>query len=479
MALTSPQFVLFIVAVVLIFHLSASLIYRRCVLTVANALFLASFVTSAMQLAPLLAFLFVGFLASRTARPDRRWLNAIWIAAIVVLFAWLKKYSFIAVLPPLPFAYLGIGLSYILFRMLQLVIDRSTEAAGEAMSPQRFFDYTCNFLCFISGPIERSGDFIANQEALARPIDEERAYRAIARMILGYIKVMVVSAIANYIFAHASDSLFAGLPSASRITLSGHYMLAVVSYTAYLYFNFAGYMDIVIGIGWLLGQDLPENFDHPFLARNLFEFWARWHMTLSSWFKTYLFNPLLTAMASRVTSAKAMPYFGVLAFFVTFFVMGVWHGSTVVFVIYGLVMGAGVSINKVWQMALTDRLGKKRYRKLGESFAYAALARGLTSAFFAIAVTALWVDFTQMSAIAARLGALGMALALLVLTLAGTLIFPFTEWLGARLVIAKPRLEPWLKGAIGRQIGLGVQILLILAVTSFFHKAPEFVYKAF
>src|SRR5277367_1938576 len=134
-------------------------------------------------------------------------------------------------------------------------------------------------------------------------------------------------------------------------------------------------------------------------------------MTLSEWFKTYLFNPLMKFMATRVTAPGFLPYLGMIAFFVTFFVMGVWHGSTGVFVIYGLVMGAGASLNKLWQVFMTHCLGKKRYKSLGESFAYSTLARGLMFAFFAIAVTGLWVTMEQLLLLSHRLGAGGIALA--------------------------------------------------------------------
>ena len=150
-------------------------------------------------------------------------------------------------------------------------------------------------------------------------------------------------------------------------------------------------MDIVIGIGTLLGQSLPENFDKPFTARSFLEFWQRWHMTLSQWFKFYVFNPLLMFLMTWLPSPALTSYLGVLAFFITFLVMGVWHGTTAVFVIYGLLMGAGASINKLWQVACTERLGKKRYRVLTESTAYIYFARGVTVGYFVLALTCLWV----------------------------------------------------------------------------------------
>jgi hypothetical protein len=239
-------------------------------------------------------------------------------------------------------------------------------------------------------------------------------------------------------------------------------------------------MDIVIGIGWLLGQNLPENFDRPFSARNIFEFWSRWHMTLSEWFKTYLFNPLMKVLADHVSAPAWLPYLGVVAFFVTFFVMGVWHGSTGVFVIYGLVMGAGASLNKLWQVFMTKRLGKKRYKAVGESFAYATLARGLMFAFFALAVTGLWVNMNQLSLVAGRLGVGGFALALLGTALCAGFGGLLVDHAGRMLAGLAPRLDPpGVAGVITRNLVLASEVFLILAVGSFFHKAPEFVYKAF
>jgi len=183
-------------------------------------------------------------------------------------------------------------------------------------------------------------------------------------MIKGFIKVAVVSAVFSYLFLNISAPVLAQTSPMAGWRYAAQYAGSAVAYTFYLYYNFAGYMDIVIGIGWLLGQNLPENFDRPFSARNIFEFWSRWHMTLSEWFKTYLFNPLMRFLADRVTAPRWLPYLGIIAFFVTFFVMGVWHGSTGVFLIYGLVMGAGASLNKLWQVFMNEVSARSGIRPL-------------------------------------------------------------------------------------------------------------------
>jgi alginate O-acetyltransferase complex protein AlgI len=481
MDFTSTTYILFVTATVLAFNAWRLPVFRQCVLLVANLVFLASFVQSPLQLAPLAAFLALGYAATRwVARWPRPWLLGLSVAAIVVVFVVLKRYTFLPAGIDLPFLYLQIGLSYILFRILQMVIDSAGGEKEARLDPLNFFNFACNFLCFVSGPIQRSNEYLADLGQLDRKVDETVAFKALHRIIKGFIKLAVVSAIANYLFANFSAALLAE----TTPLVGWHYVLqyaaSAVTYTFYLYYNFSGYMDIVIGIGWLLGQNLPENFDRPFSARNIFEFWSRWHMTLSEWFKTYVFNPLMKFLADHVTAVGWLPYLGVVAFFVTFFVMGVWHGSTGVFVIYGLVMGAGASLNKLWQVVMSKRLGKKRYKAVGESFAYASLARGLLFAFFALAVTGLWVNMDQLTLLARRLGVAGLALALLGTALCAAVGGVFVDHAGRILAGLAPRLDrPGVAGVMTRNLVLASEVLLIFAVGSFFHKAPEFVYKAF
>jgi D-alanyl-lipoteichoic acid acyltransferase DltB (MBOAT superfamily) len=361
-----------------------------------------------------------------------------------------------------------------------MVIDSAGGERDARLGPLNFFNFTCNFLCFVSGPIQRSNEYLADLGQLTRKVDETLAFSAMHRIIKGFVKLAVISAIANFLFSNLSGVVLAQATTMHSWRYVAQYAASAVTYTFYLYYNFSGYMDIVIGIGWLLGQNLPENFDRPFSARNIFEFWARWHMTLSEWFKTYLFNPLMKFLATHVTAPGLMPYLGVIAFFVTFFVMGVWHGSTGVFVIYGLVMGAGASLNKLWQVFMTKRLGKKRYKAVGDSFAYRSLARGLMFAFFSLAVTGLWVNMDQLARLAHRLGAGGLCLALVGTTFCAAIGGVLVDHAGRMLVSLSPRLDrKGVSGLLTRNLVLASEVLLILAVGSFFHKAPEFVYKAF
>jgi alginate O-acetyltransferase complex protein AlgI len=484
MAFTSPSFIAFVIVVALLTSAiestattTAAPALRGLVLALANAVFIASFVDNVQQLAPFAAFLLLCFLAVEAVRRSGS-RTSLWVGVIGVVasFVVLKKFSFLGDLV-LPFPYLVIGLSYVLFRVLHLMVDAKQGELGRAVGPLAFFNYTCSFLSFIAGPIQRYPEFAA-QARRPLALNDERVFGAFARVIEGFVKVGVVSAVFKYLF----DKLAGRLLDTGLVppALVGVYLGAAACYTVYLYANFAGYMDIVIGVGRLLGFDLPENFNQPFRARSFLDFWSRWHMTLSDWFKTYVFNPLLTVLATRFTSAAAAPYLGVVAFFVTFLIMGLWHGTTAVFVVYGALMGAGASVNKLWQVWITRRVGKKRYKAWGERAPVAYLCRGLTCAYFALALTCLWLDLAQLGALLGRLGIVATLLAFVALAVAAGVAFFAWDTVAAWLAPLRGRLAGAASGGVMvRNLALAAQVLLVVTVASFFHKAPEFVYRAF
>ena len=430
MNFTSPTFLLFVAAVVLLYHLNAAPAWRRLVRSAANLAFIGSFLPDVTAGIPLLAFLAWSYLMIELVRRRRSGgVLALALVGVLLPFILLKRFSFLDGLPTLPFPYLVVGLSYILFRVLHLMIDAHGGELERRVGIEPFLNYTCDFLCFVSGPIQRFGDFLAHRQSTAVPLDDHAAFAAFSRIIAGFLKIAVISAIANYAFLNLSERILLPQPEIAGLRLDALYGLSVIAYVYYLYYNFSGYMDVVIGIGWLLGQRLPENFNRPFAARNFLDFWSRWHMTLSNWFKLYLFNPLVGALAGRFPSRAAAPYLGVAAFFVTFLVMGIWHGTTTVFVIYGLLMGAGASITKLWQVALGKRLGKQDYRRLTENRLYVYACRGLTYAYFAVAVTCLWVDMRQLADLARALGAIGFAASFVMIAAAAAVALAAWEFL--------------------------------------------------
>ena len=480
MSITSLSFLLFVCVVVIAANLVTSAQHRQWVLAAANLAFIGSQVSQPQALLPLLIFVALGYAALFWLRRGSVWRLGTCLLLTIAAFVVLKRFAFLDGRFELPFIYLTMGLSYVLFRLIHLMVDAQAGELPAGISPLRYFNYSCNFLCFVSGPIQRFQDFEADA---ARPLalDEATVFRAFSRVVAGFVKVVVFSAALNYVFTQFSAPLLTS-EALAGMKLTASLSAAAVFYTLYLYFNFSGYMDIVIGVGGLLGQTLPENFRAPFGARNFLDFWTRWHITLSEWFRTYLFNPLLKALAGRFGSAGLMPWLGILSFFVTFLVMGLWHGTTAVFVAYGLLLGFGAAANKLWQLIMTRRLGKAGYRALAERPDYRYLCRGATFAYFALALVCLWVDLAQLTWLLGTLGAFGIAGSFALIALGSALAM--LAWDVARTVLrdlGATLIHPTggASGFVVRNLFLAAQVLFILMAASFFHKAPEFVYRAF
>jgi D-alanyl-lipoteichoic acid acyltransferase DltB (MBOAT superfamily) len=342
--------------------------------------------------------------------------NVFWALLALFLFAfiYLKRYFFLRQLSFIPFPYLEIGMSYLFFRIMHLILDRAGGSIAEPIGFVPYFNYVCFFPSLVSGPIQLWQDRVKHAELT--PLNESIASHAVSRMLTGYIKVFFVaeylnrwyeSNAVNFVKVLAASQPDAGALGSfavwtQRSMVDHPYLLSVwvagasTLFFVYLYLNFSGYMDIVIGVARLLGCVLPENFNRPFAAVSAIDFWTRWHITLSTWFKIYVFNPLLKVMMYRWDSPKAVPYLGCLAYFVTFLLLGVWHGRTIMFVALGLLLAAGVSVNKFYQVQAVRILGRKGYKCLAENRVYAALCRGMTFSYISISLVCMWmspVDF--------------------------------------------------------------------------------------
>lgn len=411
MHVVSFRFLILIAVGLILFHAYKSLLWRRLVLFGVNVAFVASYANAASELIPLAGFLalsYVYILAVEQSQSRTLLFSA--IAFLLMMFIYLKQYAFLRALRLGEWSYVAVGLSYILFRVIQVLVDTHQGAIKERLSPLRMFNYCCSFTTFASGPIQRFQQYREQEDSLASlSISSETAYESFSRIINGCIKVAFISVLFENIHGSAAERLHA---IESTRFLWAVYSLACMAYLMHLYINFSGYMDIVIGVGRLFGFELPENFNRPLGAKNFLEFWGRWHITLSSWFKLYLFNPLVKALARRWPSPRLLTYWGVFAYFVTFFLMGIWHGTTYVFVIYGLFLGLGMSCNKLYEEEMRKRLGKKRFRRLRGNLAYQTISQGITISYFAVALTCLWVNMAQLDRIWGSLGYLGFALSL-------------------------------------------------------------------
>lgn len=472
MIVPSPPFLAFAFVAALVFNLIRPAGARRIVLLAANLAFIASFTHNPVKLLPFAGFLALGYAGYRVTRNGRRPRGFVALLLLIVfVFFWLKRYSFLPAAGFLHFPYLLVGLSYVFFRVLHLVIDGHQEAIEHPIDGLSYLNYTLNFTALVSGPIQRYQDYRASEVA-PPPLTMTAAGQAIERIVLGYFKVAIVSAL----LAMLQHRAIAALPlDAGLLPRLRDGLLIMSVYPVYLYFNFSGYVDVAIGVARFFAVTLPENFDRPFSSTNFIGFWNRWHMTLSGWLKTYVYNPLMMTGMKHVTSPSWAPYLGVGAFFITFFLVGLWHGQTSEFLFFGVLQGGGVSANKLYQLLMTKRLGRTGYRNLCADRAYIVLSRGLTFTWFAFTLLWFWSRWAQIDGFADALGAVGCLLvcAACIGLSAAVLAMP-------DLLQKRPARLAWRHSRYLRTVSSTALVVVIIGVSVLLAApAPDIVYKSF
>jgi alginate O-acetyltransferase complex protein AlgI len=242
---------------------------------------------------------------------------------------------------PLPNIPLPIGISFFTFQALSYVIDVYREEGTVQKNVFSLALYISLFPQLIAGPIVRYRDVDA--QIRARKTDYRQMLRGVALFIVGLAKKVMVANVAGEV----ADQIF-GVPVANWT--GGMAWLAVASYTLQIYFDFSGYSDMAIGLGRIFGFEFLENFRHPYVSQSIREFWRRWHISLSTWFRDYVYVPL---GGSRNGSARL--YLNQL---IVFLLCGLWHGASWTFVVWGLWhgmflvlerMGIGAALERAWR----------------------------------------------------------------------------------------------------------------------------------
>ncbi len=483
MIVPSFQFLGFAAVGALLFNLGRAGWWRQSVLLLWNVAFLASFTHNPVALLPFAGFLLFGYVASQYLVRNGA-SKTLFVAATMItiaVFFWLKRYTFVPASLLLPNVFLLIGLSYVFFRVLHVIIDSYQGNLPERISPISYINYTLNFTSLVSGPIQRYEDYHAT-EAVRLPLTLAAAGGAVERIIVGYFKVALMSALLSFWQHQVLDGMAGSHDFASRVAIG---MQVVGIYPIYLYFNFSGYVDVVIGVARFFGIVLPENFDHPFSAENFINFWGRWHMTLSGWLKTYVYNPLIMVLMERITQRSVAPYLAAFAFFVTFFLVGLWHGQTSEFLFFGFLQGGGVAANKFYQVVMTQRLGRQRYRALCNDALYTACMRGLTFTWFGFTLLWFWSNWHDIGAAASFVGPVGVAAGLAGLFVVATVVL----WAMTAVRLALARLDwsvdPGVREAVvhSRYVrcatATAMAALIAANVVLLNAPAPDIVYKAF
>jgi D-alanyl-lipoteichoic acid acyltransferase DltB (MBOAT superfamily) len=223
-----------------------------------------------------------------------------------------------------------------------------------------------------SGPINPYSKFIGSIRAPDR--SKTPVSRSLLRIVVGLTKYLFLgSLIVQFTYA---GLLRDGHPHAV-IDL----IIAVPAYTIYLYCNFSGFCDMAIGVSGLLGIEVAENFDRPFMARNFQEFWTRWHITLSTWIRDLVFTPLSKSLIRRF-GPKSANHMIAASILVSFLIVGIWHGKGMNFLMFGALQGIGLVTVHYYTAWLKRRLGRDGFAAYRKNKFIRAVATVMTFTYF-------------------------------------------------------------------------------------------------
>lgn len=241
---------------------------------------------------------------------------------------------------------LPVGISFYTFQTLSYVLD----VYRGRIEPERHFGIYATFVSFfpqlVAGPIERTENLLP-QIRSRKQFDYDQATYGLKLMAWGFFKKLAIAdVIAQYV-----DLTYSALPSRTSLDLA----IAIFFFTVQIYCDFSGYSDIAIGSAKLLGINLMANFKSPYFSKRIREFWNRWHISLSTWFRDYVYIPL---GGNRCSTLRAN-----LNLMVTFLISGLWHGANWTYVIWGGINGAAQIVEKIY---FRNRGGAERLGSFGD-----------------------------------------------------------------------------------------------------------------
>ena len=318
MQFTSFSFVIFFSVFICLYHLAVRLKnnLQQILLLGANFIFYAF--ADFRFLPSLIYAIFASYLESFIlSKRKNKILLAISIFALLIpllFFKYIPKDYHKSIIFPL-------GLSFFTFQSISYVVDvyKGKMTAQSLFKTALFISF---FPCITSGPIQRANNLIPQLEKIHR-FDYDNATDGLKLFAWGlFKKLCIADRIALYV-----NFVYADIGNMSAFAL----LMATILYSFQIYADFSGYSDMATGIAKYLGFDIGKNFDHPYLSSSVGDFWRKWHISLSSWLKDYVYIPL---GGSRVSLPRV--YFNLLA---TFLVSGIWHGAGWNFVLWGLLHG--------------------------------------------------------------------------------------------------------------------------------------------
>lgn len=242
------------------------------------------------------------------------------------------------VLHPLEWLELPIGISFYTFQIMSYSIDLCRGENETQRSYIAFGTYVALFPQLIAGPIVRYRD--VDRQLLSRTHTVDRFASGVRRFAVGFGKKILLGDALAAVYAYLSTAA-----DFEFTVLSGWLMVA--TYTLHIYFDFSGYSDMAIGLGRMFGFEFPENFRYPYMASSITDFWRRWHITLSTWFREYVYIPL-----GGNRRGRARQYFNLA---VVWLLTGLWHGASWNFVLWGLFYLILLVAEKAFLLRLLER----------------------------------------------------------------------------------------------------------------------------
>lgn len=343
MLFTSLSFIVFFTICLLIFYrIKASLQYH--VLLLGSCLFIGYFNVLFLLIAlsiSLFTFYWGRWLAGLQRETTKK---RVFISGIIILCLSLVLFKYLGFIEenlqlllnwcginwhlPKTTVLFPLGISFYTFQAISYLIDIYWEEEKTKASPVNFLLYMLFFMKFLSGPIERSYDMLPQLQE-GKKFNYATTIYGMKLIGIGLMKKVII---ADRLAPHL-DSVFNAVQDASGLQL----LLAGLLYPLQLYTDFSGYTDMAIGGAAMFGLKLSPNFNRPFVATTITDFWRRWHISLSSWVRDYLYSPI--AAAKRDWGQGGIIY----ALLITFTILGIWHGAGWNYMIYGLLQGIFVS----------------------------------------------------------------------------------------------------------------------------------------
>jgi alginate O-acetyltransferase complex protein AlgI len=224
---------------------------------------------------------------------------------------------------------LPIGISFYTFQTMSYIIDVYKGKVKTEHSYIDFMAYVSMFPQLISGPILRYNDI--SKELKNRSLTLSKFSEGLLRFMRGLFKKVLIANNIGYLF-----TIISGMTNSEISVLAA--WLGIISFAFQIYFDFSGYSDMAIGMGKMLGFTYLENFNYPYISKSITEFWRRWHISLSEWFKDYVYIPLGGAKVSRIINIRNI--------IIVWTITGLWHGASYNFILWGLYYGVILVLEK-------------------------------------------------------------------------------------------------------------------------------------